>query len=325
MKKICIAGPGAIGGLFAARLAANGAAVSCLARGETLNNLQQQGQALTANGRTDFYPVTASHTAADLGEQDLLIIALKQPALNALAPTLAPLINAHTRILVAMNGVPWWFFNGIQGEHAGSTLDCIDPAGALSAIFPVEQIIGCVMHLASFCPAPGHAELTMGNRVILGEPNGGCSATTQAAFELLQQAGFDCELSEHIQSEIWFKLWGNMTHNPISAITGATCDVMLDDPHLNELIVNIMTEAKSLGEKLGCTMSLTPKERNASTRQLGALRTSMLQDTQAGKTLEIEALLGTVVEIAEKLDHPAPATRGLYGLIKVFAQTHKLI
>ncbi|WP_417224824.1 2-dehydropantoate 2-reductase [Amphritea sp.] len=313
--KVCVYGAGAIGGLIAARLSAANANVSVIARGATLQALQQHGVGLSEHDNTRFYPVTAVSQPDELGIQDLIIIAVKQPALNQIIQSISPLIGEHTRVLLAMNGVPWWFFDGLTQAPADKILQTVDPQGNLRHVIPSHQVIGCVIHVAAAAISPGVIRLNMGNHLIIGEPYG-ISPTTNQVAELLQQAGFEITISPQIQQDIWFKLLGNMTMNPISALTRATADCILDDPLLNQFCCKAMTEALEIGNALGCVVEQTPEERNAATRKLGAFKTSMLQDVEAGRPLEYQALIGVVYEIAEKLGKQTPYIAALYGLIR---------
>lgn len=323
--KICLYGVGAVGGLIGARLAAAGHALNAVARGATLEALQRDGLGLeTAEGRRHF-PLRAVADPAELGEQDFVIVAVKQPALAAVAAAIGPLIGPRTRVLVAMNGVPWWFFDGLTGPLAGATLESVDPDGDLRSRIPTAQVIGCVVHIACNAPAPGVCRLGFGNGLILGDALGGPpSAATRAAAELLAGAGLDVRLSDGIQRDIWYKLWGNMTMNPVSALTGATSDRILDDPLVNAFVVAVMEEAAVVGERIGCPVAQTPQARNAVTRELGAMRTSMLQDVEAGRVLEIDALLGVVVEIAGKVGVAVPNASALLGLVRLFGRVRGL-
>ena len=317
--KVCIYGAGAVGALMGAKLARAGNTVSVVARGEILQAIRQQGLGLQTEQGIEHYPVTVSDDPSRLGVQDLLIIAVKQPALDTVSRSLAPLIGSQSKVLLAMNGVPWWFFDGLSSDYQGLVLNSVDPDGEMRQRIPTQQIIGCVVHLACSCPQPGVSFNPFGNKLILGQPDGEADPQTQAAVQLLTQAGFDTELSQHIQQEIWYKLWGNMTMNPVSALTSATTDKILDDPLVNRFCCDAMLEAAEIGRVIGCPIEQSPEERNAVTRQLGAMRTSMLQDADAGKTLEVEALIGVVAEIGKKTGVATPNISALYGLIRLYA------
>ncbi|WP_372598551.1 ketopantoate reductase family protein [Amphritea sp.] len=314
--QICVYGAGAIGGLIAARLSASGTPVSVIARGDTLQAIQQNGITLSESGETHCYPVTAVSGPDKLGVQDLIVIAVKQPSMNQIIKQLKPLIGEHTRVLLAMNGVPWWFFDGLPGVLSDSILTTIDPQGDLREYIPSRQVIGCVVHLAATVLSPGVIRLNMGNNLIIGEPCGTPSEPTLQLGKRLKKAGFNVEISQKIQQDIWYKLLGNMTINPVSALTRATADCILDDPLVNQFCCRAMSEALEIGNLIGCIVKQTPEERNATTRKLGAFKTSMLQDIEAGRPLEHEALIGVVYEIAEKLGRDTPYIAALYGLIR---------
>ena len=322
--KVCIYGAGAIGGFLGTRLGAQGHAVSAVARGATLAALAAEGLRLQLADREVRAPVVAVEDPARLGPQDLVVVAVKAPALPAVAAHIAPLLGPDTIVLTAMNGVPWWFFSGMPGPHAGRRLACLDPDGAIAAAIPVAHVVGCVVHASCTTPAPGVVRHAMGQGLIVGEPAGGESARTTALAAALGAAGFECRVSSRIQQDIWYKLWGNMTMNPVSALTGATVDRILDDPLANGFCQNVMREARTIGAAIGCPIEQTVEDRNAVTRKLGAFRTSMLQDVEAGKPLEIDALLTVVREIAGHAGVAAPNLDALLGVTRVFARVRGL-
>ena len=322
--KVCIYGAGAIGGFLGARLGAQGHAVSAVARGATRAALAADGLRLQLADREVRAPVVAAEDPARLGPQDLVVIAVKAPALPAVAARIAPLIGPDTTVLTAMNGVPWWFFSGMPGPHAGRRLACLDPDGAIARAIPVAHVVGGVVHASCTTPAPGVVRHVMGHGLIVGEPAGGASARTTALAAALGAAGFECRVSSRIQQDVWYKLWGNMTMNPVSALTGATVDRILDDPLANGFCQNVMREAKAIGAAIGCPIEQTVEDRNAVTRKLGAFKTSMLQDVEAGKPLEIDALLTVVREIAGHAGIPAPNLDALLGVTRVFARVRGL-
>ena len=269
-------------------------------------------------------PVKAAAQAAELGTQDVVVVALKAQALPGLAPSLAPLVGSGTVVLGAMNGVPWWFFDGFGGPCAGLSLHSVDPGGAIARALPPAQTLGCVVHLSAASPQPGIVQPRMGNRLIVGDPAGGRTPRADAMADLLGQAGFDVEVSDLIQRDVWFKLWGNMTMNPLSAITGATSDRLLDDELVRGFASRCMLEAQAIGERIGLAVPGTPEERHAVTRKLGAMRTSMLQDVDAGKPVELDALVTAVREIAQHLGLQTPSIDALLGLARLHARVHGL-
>jgi len=322
--KIAIIGAGAVGSLIGARLAAAGSEVGMIARGATLAALNTHGIRLQADDRIRSVPVRAEREPAALGVQDLVVIAVKATALADVATTIAPLLRPDTIVVTAMNGVPWWFFADEKQPFAGTELRALDPSGVLPRAIPVRQVIGCVVHLSSACPEPGLVKPGFGNRLILGEPAGGASARLDALVALLQRAGFDAEASTDIRTDIWYKLWGNMTINPVSAMTGATADRILDDPLVRAFCLAAMQEAATIGARIGCPITQSGADRIEVTRKLGAFKTSMLQDAEAGKALEIDALVTAVHEIGRLVEVPTPAIDGLLGLARLFGRTHGL-
>lgn len=322
--RIAIVGAGAIGGWIGVRLAQQGHAISVLARGATLAALKAGPWKLDIGGETLSADVTASDDAADLGVQDIVIVALKGPALESVAPRLAPLIGPDTMIVPMMNGVPWWFTLGGAGDIAPSGLASIDPNDTLAGALPLASVIGNVVHASTFSSGPAYIVHKGGNRLIFGEPDGADSARLSQLVALFREAGFDAEASPRIRYEIWYKLWGNMTMNPISAFTGATCDRLLDDQLVAGFVLRIMDEAKAIGDRIGCRIEERGEDRNAVTRQLGAFKTSMLQDAEAGRPLEIDQLLSAPREMAGKLGIETPNLDALLGLTRLFATTRGL-
>lgn len=319
-QKIAIVGAGAIGGWMGVHLARAGAQLSVLARGDTLQALQQHGLQLHQGGELHAVPVKVSSDAAALCEQDLVVIAVKAPALATVAQQVGPLIGPHTVVLTAMNGVPWWFLQGFGGPVAGRSLDAVDPGGAIARAFPARHIIGCVVHASCSVDAPGVIRHHFGDGLIVGEPSGENTPRVQALHALLLLAGFNATLSPQIQKDIWYKLWGNMTINPISAFTGATTDRILDDPLVRQFISGVMLEAKAIGAQIGIPIAQEPEDRHAVTRKLGAFRTSMLQDVQASKPVELDALVSAVRELGQLTQVPTPLTDVLLGLSRLHAQ-----
>ncbi len=331
--KITLAGLGAVGGFVAARLALanakNGAhKISALARGVTLQALRERGLMLRMAGHE--WPVSLDGTddPRALGVQDLVIVAVKGQSLAGLAATLAPLIGPQTVVMPAMNGVPWWFLQtpAMAGRLPAEErqLASIDPQGRIAAALPLARVLGCVVHFASSSPEPGVVQHGFGDRLIVGEPAGGASPRVDAVAALLREAGFTVETSADIRRDIWFKLWGNMTMNPVSALTGATCDRILDDPLVREFMLQAMAEAAAIGAHIGCPIGQSGEERMAVTRQLGTFKTSMLQDAEAGRPLEIDALVTAVHEIGQRVGVPTPAIGALLGLTRLMARTRGL-
>jgi len=322
--KVCIYGVGAIGGFIGTRLALAGRCqVSAVARGATLAALQQHGWRLRQAGELLSAPVTASDDPATLGVQDLVVVAVKGPALPEVARRIAPLLGPHTLVLPAMNGVPWWFGAGAPALGDAPLL-AVDPQGDIGQHIPLAQVVGCVVHASTFTEAPGLVGHKMGQGLIVGEPLGGLSERVQGLAALLQQAGFDATASANVRQDIWYKLWGNMTMNPITAITGATVDKVLDDPLARSLCTAAMAEAAAVGARIGCAIAQSPDDRHQITRKLGAFKTSMLQDVEAGRAIELDALVTVVREIAQRVGQPTPFIDALLGLARVHGQVRGL-
>jgi len=322
--KVCIVGAGAIGGFVGTRLAVAGRAqVSTLARGATLAALRGQGWRLDQGGERLSAPARASDRPMDLGAQDLVVIAVKGPALAAVAAQLAPLMGTGTVVLPAMNGVPWWFAQGVAGLGS-EPLGSVDPGGVIAAAIPFERVVGCVVHASTASPEPGLVRHNMGQGLIVGEPAGGKSERVERISELLAHAGFDLTHSANVRQDIWYKLWGNMTMNPVQAITGATADRVLADPLVRGFCSAAMREAAAIGARLGCPIAQSPEDRHAITTKLGAFRSSMLQDVDAGRPIELDAIVGAVRELGQRLAIDTPAIDALFGLTRLFGRVRGL-
>ena len=326
--RICVYGLGAIGGLFAARIARTGRTVSAVARGATLETARREGLALIEREgereRRSVVRVEASDRPGDLGPQDLVILTVKTTGLVEVAREIAPLLGPETVVLSAMNGLQWWFFHGMDASLGALRLETVDPGGLLTAAIDPKRVVGCVTHLSSSSPAPAVIRHGTGERLIVGEPGGGAAPRTREIVELLRAAGFEVEPSDRIQRDIWIKLWGNMTMNPVSAITGATADRILDDDLVRGYLSRCMVEAARIGERIGLPIAMSPDERHAITRKLGAFRTSMLQDAEAGRALELDALVAVVVEIGRRVGVDTPAIESLLGLSRLYARVRRL-
>ena len=324
-SRITIYGVGAIGGWIGARLAAQGAQLSCVARGATLAALREHGLRLIEAGADGqpfdrAFAVQAATDPAELGPQDLVIIAVKAPAMGEVAAHIAPLLGPRTVVLTAMNGVPWWFLQGFGGALAGARLESVDPGGAIAAAIPAPHVIGGVVHASCSLDAPGVVRRHFGNGLIVGEPAGGDTPRLQALAALLTQAGFDATVSPQIQKDVWYKLWGNMTINPISAFTGAPADRILDDELARGFVSAVMLEAREIGARIGVPITEMPDDRHAVTRKLGAFKPSMRQDVEAGRTVEIDALVSSVRELGQLTGVATPFTDALLGLARLHAR-----
>ncbi|SIT47450.1 putative 2-dehydropantoate 2-reductase [Paraburkholderia piptadeniae] len=322
--KACIYGAGAIGGWMGVKLAQAGCDVSVVARGATLDALREHGLRLVENGETHAVQVKASEQAEALGVQDLVIVAVKAPAMADVARHIGPLLGANTMVLTAMNGVPWWFCDGLQGEFAGARLASVDPDGSIAAAISAARTLGCVVHASCRVDAPGVVAHHQGRGLIVGEATGRASERVTSLVELLRKAGFDATASGQIQRDVWYKLWGNMTMNPVSAITGATTDKILSDPLARDFVTRVMLEAKEIGARFGIPIDQAPEDRHAVTLKLGAMRTSMLQDVEAGKAVELDALVGAVCELGALTDVETPYANALFGLARLHARARGL-
>jgi 2-dehydropantoate 2-reductase len=312
-----------MGGYMAARMLAAGLAPVALVTPRHLEPLRQKGLRLQSGGRETAFPITASSDPGTLGEQDLILLSVKATSLPGIATVLGPMIGPRTLIVAAMNGVPWWFFHGLDAGQAGTPIEAVDPGGVVSAALPPQQCIGCVLHLAASMPEPGLVAHAFGNRILLGDPMARGSDTSGRAppvAELMCRAGLGAEVSGDIHAEVWYKLWGNMTMNPVSAITGATMDVILKDDDVRAFMSRAMLEAGDVSRRVGIALPVSPEERHLLAAQLGAFKTSMLQDVEALRPIELDALVGSVIEIAGRLGVEVPNIRALMGLARLRAR-----
>ncbi len=322
--KVCIYGAGAIGGWVGVRLAKVGCGVSVVARGTTLEAIRKDGLRLEQNGEVLTAQVRVAANPADLGVQDLVIVAVKAPALASVAQAIGPLLGPDTMVLTAMNGVSWWFFEGFGAQYAGTRLKAVDPDGAIASAIPAKHIIGGVVHASCALNGPGFVRHHFGNRIIVGEPSGEKTERVRALAALIEKSGIESPVSEQIQKDAWYKLWGNMTVNPVSAFTGATTDLILADPLVRDFISSVMLEAREIGKRIGIPIDQEPEDRHAVTTKLGAFKTSMLQDVEAGRSVELDALVGVVKELGEITKTPTPFTDALLGLARLHARVHGL-
>lgn len=309
--KICVVGAGAIGGWMAAELGLAGSDVSVVARGETLGLIDNEGLRLTENGATHCVAVATAEDPAALGVQDLVIVAVKAPALPDLAPSLEPLIGPETLILPLLNGVPWWFTD--------EPLWSVDPDCAIADAFPIGQIIGCVVHASCRREAPNHIHVVHAEKLIVGEPSGGISDRVERIRALVENAGVKCGASDNVRRAIWYKLWGNATINPLSALTRSTADQLLDNDSIRWFMAEAMDELAAVGAAIGCPIEQSSEDRMAVTARLGAFKSSMLQDVEAGRPIEIEALLGAPREIAARVEVPTPQLDRIYAMAQLMA------
>jgi 2-dehydropantoate 2-reductase len=265
--------------------------------------------------------IRAESDPALLGPQDCVIVAVKAQSLPEVAAAMGPLLGADTSIVTAMNGVPWWFFDRLAFGGGKLRLDTLDPGGKLAAAMPTARIVGCVVHLAASTPEPGLIRHNMGQRLILGEPGGKNTARTRNLIEALQAAGFEAVESAFIEKDFWVKLLGNVSFNPVSALTLATANRMIADDYIKSYMVAIMRECLAIGRAVGVDADIDPEARMDMARKLGAFKTSMLQDMEAGKRLEIDGLLTGTLEVARKAGVAAPFTESLAGLARLRAES----
>jgi 2-dehydropantoate 2-reductase len=314
--KICVYGAGAVGGLIAAWLARSGHDVSVVARGRHLEAIRQHGLRVRSAEATTAFRVRAEARADTLGPQDYVIVAVKAQSLQEVAAGIGPLVGDGTSIITAMNGVPWWFFDRLRFGEGKLRLESLDPGGRLSRAMPTERIVGCVVHLAASTPEPGLISHNMGARLILGEPGGANTERTRRIAGALDRAGFEVAVSDFIEKEFWVKLLGNVSFNPVSALTQSTADRLIADPQVKDYMVRIMREVLAIGRAVGVDADIDPEARIDMARQLGRFKTSMLQDLEAGKPLEVDGLLAGTLEIAARAGVDAPFTQSLFGLIR---------
>jgi len=315
--KICIFGAGAIGGYMGAKLAQAGADVSLVARGPHLAAMKANGLRLIEEEGEITVPVTASDNAADLGPQDYVIVTLKAHSVPPVVPKMQPLIGETTTIVSGVNGVPWWYFHKIGGALEGTRLESVDPGNAQWDGFGPDRVLGCVVYPAAEVIEPGVVKHIEGNRFSLGEPDGSKSERAMALSKALGAAGLKAPVRPKLRDEIWVKLWGNLSFNPISALTHATLDVLCTDPGTREVARNMMLEAQQIAESLGVRFPIDVDRRIQGGAEVGAHRTSMLQDLDQGRPMEIDALLGSVQELGRITDKPTPTIDTVLALVKL--------
>jgi len=324
--KICIYGAGAVGGLMAAWLTRSSRnEVSAVARGAQLEALRKDGLRIRdrASGKMGTFSILASDDPAVLGPQDYVIVAVKAQNLTQVAAGIAPLLGPDTSIVTAMNGVPWWFFDCLKYGGGSQRLESLDPDGGLSRAMPTQRIVGCVVHLAASTPEPGLISHNMGKKLILGQPGGANTTRVKRIANALTVAGFEIAVTGSIEKEFWIKLLGNVSFNPVSALTQSTADVLIENREVREYMVEIMREVLAIGRAVGVDAAIDPEARIDMARVLGPFKTSMLQDLEAGKRLEIDGLLAGTLEIARKAGVKAPYTESLFGLIRARADATK--
>lgn len=318
--RICIFGAGAIGGYMGAKLAQAGAEVSLVARGPHLAAMQARGLTLIEEGQTTTVPVRASGDPAELGPQDYVILTLKAHSVPAVVPQILPLLGPGSTLVSGVNGLPWWYFHKAGGPLEGTRLASVDPGGVQWEGFGPDRVLGCVVYPAAEVSEPGTIRHIEGNRFSLGEPSGEKSARAVALSEALAAAGLKAPVRSRLRDEIWVKLWGNLSFNPISALTHATLDVLCTDPGTRGVARAMMLEAQAIAETLGVKFPIDVERRIDGGAAVGAHRTSMLQDLEAGRPMEIEALVGSVAELGRLVGVPTPTVDTVLALVRLRAQ-----
>ncbi|HZS81758.1 MAG TPA: 2-dehydropantoate 2-reductase [Stellaceae bacterium] len=314
--RICVFGAGAIGGLLGAKLAAAGVPVTLIARGAHLEAIRAEGLRLAlAEGEVVVKPA-ATDDPARLGPQDIVIFAVKTPALRAAAVAAQPLIAPGTVIVAAANGVPWWYFHGHAAPHEGHRLASVDPDGRLWEKLPPARSLGCVVYAAGQLVAPGTVRHLSGRTFVLGDPGGALGDAAAQLAALLREAGFEARVSPDIRQEVWNKLWGNLAFNPLSLLTGAPLDRLARDADSRGGARHMMVEARAVGERLGIRFSRNVDDRIKDAEAVGAHKTSMLQDFERGRPVELDALLGAVLEMGRLVEVETPICELVYGLAR---------
>jgi 2-dehydropantoate 2-reductase len=321
--KVVIAGAGAIGGYIGALLARAGQEVVLFARGPHYRAMKENGvRVIAEDGEFTVRPAVVDNLA-QAGTADFVFLGVKAHGLTALAPTLAPLLGPTTTFVSTQNGVPWWYFQKLGGELDGIRLERLDPDGAIQAAIAPDRVLGSIAYFATEVSEPGVIRHVEGNRLSLGEPDNSKSDRIKVLSEALIQAGLRAPISTRIRHEIWVKILGNMTFNPVSALTGATLVQMTSDPDVSALIRGMMREAEAVAAKLGIELPISIDQRMAGAAKVGAHKTSMLQDIEAGRPIEIEALVGAVIELGDRLGIPMPETLAVYATAKLLDKVRR--
>jgi 2-dehydropantoate 2-reductase len=321
--RVAVVGAGAIGGYLGARLSRAGEQVTFIARNRNLEAINAHGfKLILEDGSEELAPtVRAVQRYADAGPQDVVLLTVKAHQVGDLLPDLRQLFGPQTMVVTLINGVPWWYFHRLAGPYEGRSLQSLDPDGRIAAHIEPERLIGGVVYPASELVAPGVVKLIEGNRFSLGELDGSRSERVEALSKVMMKAGFKSPVSRDIRSEIWVKLWGNLTFNPLSALTHATLQDICRYPATRELAARMMGEAKAVAEKLGVTFKISLEQRIAGAEAVGAHKTSMLQDVEHGRALELQALVGAVVELARITGTPTPSIDAIHAATSLLAHT----
>jgi 2-dehydropantoate 2-reductase len=321
--KIAVVGAGAIGGYLGTRLSLAGADVTFIARKRNLQAIQADGFRLVLeDGTQEHAPqVRAVEHMADAGPQDAVLITLKAHQLIDVVADLPALFGPDTAVVTLINGIPWWYFQGLAGPFEGRAVSRVDPTGAIAQAIARYRIIGSVVYPAAELVAPGLVKVIEGNRFSLGEPSGERTPRVEALSQLFMKAGFKAPVARDIRSELWIKLWGNLCFNPISALTHATLQDICRNPATRALATRMMQEGQAVAEALGVRFKITLEQRLAGAEAVGAHKTSMLQDVEAGRALELEALVGAVIELGQVTGTPTPHIEAVYAATALLAQT----
>ena len=321
--KIAVVGAGAIGGYLGARLSAAGEDVTFIARGANLEAIRKNGLKLIEEDGTEIRTTGARafEKMSDAGPQDFVLLTVKAHQVAAIAPDLHHLCDAQTAIVTMQNGIPWWYFHKHGGELEGHPVKSADPDGTIARHIAAARVIGSVVYPAADLSAPGVVQVVEGNRFTLGELDGTTTARVQALSASLIKAGFKAPVSADLRSEIWLKLWGNLSFNPISALTHATLVDLCRFPPTRDLATQMMTEAQTIANKLGITFRVSIERRIAGAEKVGAHKTSMLQDVEAGRPIELAALVGSVIELGGLTNTPTPHISAVYACASLLAKT----
>src|SRR5579863_757318 len=319
--KFLIVGAGAIGAYLGARMACAGLDVTLFARGPHLKAMQEHGvQVKSADGDFEVRPRIVG-SLEEAGAADVVLLGVKAHSLPQLAPQLNLVLGPETTVVSTQNGIAWWYFQGFGGEWDGLRLERIDPNGVISAAIEARRVVGSIVYFSTEITAPGVIQHTDGNRISIGEPDGMRSERCRSIAEALSASGLRCPITTHIRQEIWVKILGNASLNPVSALTCATLVQMLRDPGVSDVIRNIMQEVEAVSKKLGMELPVSIDQRMAGAEKVGEHKTSMLQDLEAGRPMELEALVGSVVELGEKVGVPMTHTRAVYNCAKLLGQS----
>lgn len=321
--RFLIAGAGAIGAYIGAQLSRAGYHATLFARGPHLKAMQEHGvQVRSPEGDFEARPLVVG-SLDEAEPPDVVFVAVKAHGLPQLVPLLKPVLKPETMVVSTQNGVPWWFFQGFGGLSGMNQLERVDPGGAISAAIEPGSVVGSIVYFSAEITAPGIIQHIEGNRISLGEPDGSRSERIRALAEALIAARLKAPITTRIRHEIWVKLLGNASFNPVSALTGCTLAEMARDPDLSGLVRNIMTEVEAVGAKIGLELPVSIEQRIAGAEKVGAHKTSMLQDLEAGRPLELEAIVGAVVELGERLGVPTPCTQAVYACTKAVSRTRR--